>query len=74
MVISISSCSSFHPENPDSDKVQLIKCQHLEIPKRRHDYAEKYSNREGITIYEPGQVFSKTKCNLVQADYVTASV
>jgi hypothetical protein len=35
------------------------------------NYAEKYRNREGITVHELGLVFNKTERNLVQADYVT---
>ena len=34
-------------------------------------YAEKYRNREGMTVHEVGLVFSKTERNLVQADYLT---
>jgi hypothetical protein len=34
-------------------------------------YAEKYRNREGISVHEVGLVFNKTERNLVQADYVT---
>jgi len=34
-------------------------------------YAEKYRNREGMTVHEVGLVFNKTERNLVQADYVT---
>ena len=34
-------------------------------------YAEKYRNREGMTVHELGLVFSKTERNLVQADYLT---
>jgi hypothetical protein len=34
-------------------------------------YAEKYRNKEGMTIHEVGLVFSKTERNLVQADYLT---
>jgi hypothetical protein len=36
------------------------------------NYAEKYRNREGMTVHELGLVFNKTERNLVQADYVTA--
>jgi hypothetical protein len=36
------------------------------------NYAEKYRNREGMTVHEVGLVFNKTERNLVQADYVTA--
>ena len=35
------------------------------------NYAEKYRNREGISVHELGLVFNKTERNLVQADYVT---
>ena len=35
------------------------------------NYAEKYRNREGMTVHEVGLVFNKTERNLVQADYVT---
>jgi hypothetical protein len=35
------------------------------------NYAEKYRNREGISVHEVGLVFNKTERNLVQADYVT---
>jgi hypothetical protein len=34
-------------------------------------YAEKYRNREGMTVHEVGLVFNKTERNLVQADYLT---
>ena len=34
-------------------------------------YAEKYWNREGITVHAVGLVFNKTERNLVQADYLT---
>ena len=34
-------------------------------------YAEKYRNREGITVHEVGLVFNKTERNLVQADFLT---
>ncbi len=34
-------------------------------------YAEKYRNREGITVHEVGLVFNKTERNLAQADYVS---
>jgi hypothetical protein len=34
-------------------------------------YAEKYQNREGISVHLVGLVFNKTERNLVQADYVT---
>jgi hypothetical protein len=37
----------------------------------QRNYAEKYRNREGMTVYEVGLVFNKTERNLVQADYVT---
>ena len=37
----------------------------------QRNYAEKYRNREGITMHEVGLVFNKTERNLVQADYVT---
>jgi hypothetical protein len=35
------------------------------------NYAEKYRNREGISVHEVGLVFNKTERNLVQADYVS---
>jgi hypothetical protein len=35
------------------------------------NYAEKYRNREGMTVHEVGLVFSKTERNLVQADFLT---
>jgi hypothetical protein len=38
----------------------------------QRNYAEKYRNREGISVHEVGLVFNKTERNLVQADYVTA--
>jgi hypothetical protein len=38
----------------------------------QRDYAEKYRNREGMTVHELGLVFNKTERNLVQADYLTA--
>jgi len=38
------------------------------------NYAEKYRNREGMTVHEVGLVFNKTERNLVQADYVTDSI
>ena len=34
-------------------------------------YAEKYRNREGMTVHEVGLIFSKSERNLVQADYLT---
>ena len=34
-------------------------------------YAEKYRNRDGMTIHELGMVFSKSERNLVQTDYLT---
>jgi hypothetical protein len=37
-------------------------------------YAEKYRNKEGMTVHEVGLVFSKTERNLVQADYLTDSM
>ena len=37
----------------------------------QRDYAEKYRNREGMTVHEVGLVFNKTERNLVQADYLT---
>jgi hypothetical protein len=40
----------------------------------QRNYAEKYRNREGITVHEVGLVFNKTERNLVQADYVTDSI
>ena len=39
----------------------------------QRNYAEKYRNREGMTLHEVGLVFNKTERNLVQADYVTSS-
>ena len=36
-------------------------------------YAEKYKNREGISVHELGLVFNKTERNLVQADFLTTS-
>ena len=39
----------------------------------QRNYAEKYRNREGITVHEVGLVFNKTERNLVQADYVSRS-
>ena len=39
---------------------------------KQRNYAEKYRNREGITVHEVGLVFNKTERNLVQADCVTA--
>ena len=38
----------------------------------QRNYAEKYRNREGMTVHEVGLVFNKTERNLVQADCVTA--
>ncbi|NBU36532.1 MAG: hypothetical protein EBS35_08160 [Bacteroidetes bacterium] len=38
----------------------------------QRNYAEKYRNREGISVHEVGLVFNKTERNLVQADHVTA--
>jgi hypothetical protein len=38
----------------------------------QRNYAEKYRNKEGITVHEVGLVFNKTERNLVQADYVSA--
>jgi hypothetical protein len=40
----------------------------------QRNYAEKYRNREGMTVHEVGLVFNKTERNLVQADYVTDSI
>jgi hypothetical protein len=37
----------------------------------QRNYAEKYRNKEGMTIHEVGLVFSKIERNLVQADYLT---
>jgi hypothetical protein len=37
-------------------------------------YAEKYQNREGISVHEVGLIFNKTERNLVQGDYVTDSM
>jgi hypothetical protein len=37
----------------------------------QRNYAEKYRNREGISVHELGLVFNKTERNLVQADYLT---
>ena len=37
----------------------------------QRNYAEKYRNREGMTVHEVGLVFNKTERNLVQTDYVT---
>jgi hypothetical protein len=37
----------------------------------QRNYAEKYRNREGMTVHEVGLVFNKTERNLVQADYLT---
>jgi hypothetical protein len=37
----------------------------------QRNYAEKYRNREGMTVHEVGLVFNKTERNLVQADHVT---
>ena len=34
-------------------------------------YAEKYRNKEGMTVHEVGLVFSKSERNLVQADFLT---
>ncbi len=34
-------------------------------------YAEKYRNRESMTVHEVGLVFSKSERNLVQADFLT---
>ena len=34
-------------------------------------YAEKYRNKEGMTVHEVGLVFSKSERNLVQSDYLT---
>ena len=36
----------------------------------QRNYAEKYRNREGITVHEVGLVFNKTERNLVQADFL----
>jgi hypothetical protein len=40
----------------------------------QRNYAEKYRNREGMTVHEVGLVFSKSERNLVQADYFTDSM
>jgi hypothetical protein len=40
----------------------------------QRNYAEKYRNREGISVHEVGLVFNKTERNLVQADYVTVAM
>ena len=40
----------------------------------QRNYAEKYRNREGITVHEVGLVFNKTERNLVQADHVTTGL
>jgi hypothetical protein len=37
----------------------------------QRNYAEKYRNREGMTVHELGLVFNKTERNLVQADDAT---
>ena len=37
----------------------------------KRNYAEKYRNREGISVHEVGLVFNKTERNLVQADFLT---
>jgi hypothetical protein len=37
----------------------------------QRNYAEKYRNKEGMTVHEVGLVFSKSERNLVQADYLT---
>jgi hypothetical protein len=37
----------------------------------QRNYAEKYRNREGMTVHEVGLVFNKTERNLVQADFLT---
>ena len=37
----------------------------------QRNYAEKYRNREGITVHEVGLVFNKAERNLVQADFLT---
>ncbi|MFN6064329.1 MAG: AAA family ATPase, partial [Bacteroidota bacterium] len=37
----------------------------------QRNYAEKYRNREGMTVHEVGLVFNKTQRNLVQADFLT---
>ena len=34
-------------------------------------YAEKYKNKEGISVHAVGLVFNKTERNLVQADFLT---
>ena len=34
-------------------------------------YAEKYRNRDGISVHAVGLVFNKTERNLVQADFLT---
>jgi hypothetical protein len=40
----------------------------------QRNYAEKYRNREGMTVHELGLVFNKTERNLVQADDVTSGL
>ena len=37
----------------------------------QRNYAEKYRNREGMTVHEVGLVFNKTERNLVQSDFLT---
>jgi hypothetical protein len=37
----------------------------------QRNYAEKYRNREGVSVHEVGLVFNKTERNLVQADFLT---
>jgi len=37
----------------------------------QRNYAEKYRNREGVSVHEVGLVFNKTQRNLVQADFLT---
>jgi hypothetical protein len=37
----------------------------------QRNYAEKYRNRDGISVHEVGLVFNKTERNLVQADFLT---
>jgi len=37
----------------------------------QRNYAEKYRNREGMTVHEVGLVFNKSERNLVQADFLT---
>jgi hypothetical protein len=50
-----------HPEGNNQALQQII----------QRNYAEKYRNREGMTVHELGLVFNKTERNLVQADFLT---